>query len=572
MKRRIHFIIPLLALLLCSCSKTEVEKSSYEQFSSLVENSSKMVSRQSFENAMEDALSALLIADELDVDSLKAKALCQVAIVNMKSGNDSSSWEYANMAQKIAESSDLPKYVCQSLLIKGKLCSYAEKSRDFNRNDEGIELLSRAYDIATENDLKPELSGICSVLGDIYVSKNRWNNVLEQSWRDKADQYLTEAEGIANGLGDQDKVFDVFTSRLRYLRQGGDYQGCLDLCLDILSKTDENNYSMRMKMYEHIFQMNAALDMFQEMYDSHIQYQRYSDLFQKQKSEEILMDMQTKYQTAQKERIIERNKYQIVILLLAIAFLVFVVSLVARLLGITRKRNTELTESNQTKDKFLTIISHDLKNPALAQKNALKALVDMGGALDSATMSMYHKELYKASESHVNLILNMLDWARVQAGRITFSPTRVLLSDIVSDQIQTVNPSAKEKNISLSSTVSNEIFVNVDRNMISTVVRNLLTNAIKFTPDGGRIDVSAKDMGDKISCSVKDSGVGMTKEQIDGLFDIIKPKSTSGTKGETGTGLGFTVCREFVERNGGTMTVESVKGEGSTFTFTLKKD
>ena len=252
------------------------------------------------------------------------------------------------------------------------------------------------------------------------------------------------------------------------------------------------------------------------------------------------------------------------------SILIILLVLAIRLIRLQRRRNRELREMNATKDKFFSIISHDLKNPALAQRNALQALVDHAAELDAESLSRYYEMLLKAADSQVELLYNLLDWARVQTGRIPYCPAAFPVDTVIFDEINLVRMLIESKEIDLSTDIPEGLCAYADRNMTATVLRNLLTNAIKFTHPQGRIQITARREGESLIVSVTDNGVGMSAEKLRHLFEPGHEQSTRGTRGETGSGLGLTVCKHFVERNGGRLTARSEESQGTTFTFTLK--
>ena len=178
--------------------------------------------------------------------------------------------------------------------------------------------------------------------------------------------------------------------------------------------------------------------------------------------------------------------------------------------------------------------------------------------------------LLKSADAQVELLYNLLDWARVQTGRIPFTPVTFSLSRVVDDEVSLMHMPIESKSIRLTVDVSDDLCANADRNMVATVLRNLLTNAIKFSHPEGRIAISARQDGAWITVSVADDGVGMSADKLRTLFDAGREQSTRGTRGETGSGLGLVVCKHFVERNGGRLTAHSEESRGTTFHFTLK--
>ncbi len=232
------------------------------------------------------------------------------------------------------------------------------------------------------------------------------------------------------------------------------------------------------------------------------------------------------------------------------------------------KRSQELEQLNKVKDKFFSIISHDLRSPV----NALAGLLDLldRNAIKPDELPMALKELRTRFNHTRTLMNNLLDWTLLQMDKLNLQASKINLHSLVEENIALL-ASLHQKNIRLVNTVSPLAYAMADSNTINLVIRNLLTNALKFTNDGGEIVISAEEKNSEWIVSVRDNGVGMSPETCKRLFDKINPYSTRGTANEKGTGLGLILCKEFVEKNNGHIWVESEEGKGSTFWFSLPK-
>lgn len=246
-------------------------------------------------------------------------------------------------------------------------------------------------------------------------------------------------------------------------------------------------------------------------------------------------------------------------------------------LVIERKRNVveieryteELKQLNATKDKFFSIIAHDLKNPFITILGFSELLLADYYDLTDDEKLYYIQEMKKSSENSHILLQNLLQWSRSQTGFIEFHPQNVNLANIIIQNIELLKATAEKKDIALLYSMDSNISVYADIDMINTVIRNLISNAVKFTPRHGRISISALRAGNMINIAVEDSGVGMDSEAIARLFKLDAGRSTEGTERETGSGLGLILCKEFVKKNGGDIWVESRINEGSKFTFSV---
>jgi len=234
----------------------------------------------------------------------------------------------------------------------------------------------------------------------------------------------------------------------------------------------------------------------------------------------------------------------------------------------TEKRSEELERLNQVKDKFFSIISHDLRSPI----NALSGLLDLldKGAVKPEELPKHISEL-KTRFNHTRTLLNnLLDWTLLQMDKLNLQATKIDLHKIVDENIQLLS-AVQTKKISLINNIPTPAIAFADSNTSNLVIRNLMTNAIKFTNDGGEVLINAEEQEKYWVVSVRDNGVGMNSDVLKILFDKTAPYTTRGTANEKGTGLGLILCKEFVEKNGGKIWVESNPGSGSTFFFTLPK-
>jgi len=234
-----------------------------------------------------------------------------------------------------------------------------------------------------------------------------------------------------------------------------------------------------------------------------------------------------------------------------------------------KRSEKKLRELNATKDKFFSIIAHDLKNPFNVIMGFSELLSTGYDHYSDDEKKKMIKNLHEASANTYKLLQNLLEWAKTQLGKITVKPEVFDLKIIADENFEVFNSVAKSKNIKIESDIPDRTLVKADKNMINTVVRNLISNAIKFTPEGGKIQISAKILNGHTEFCVADNGVGIKSEDIGKLFSISEQFRSVGTNNETGSGLGLILCKEFVEKNNGTIWVESEYRSGSKFRFVL---
>ncbi|NQU35494.1 MAG: PAS domain-containing sensor histidine kinase [Bacteroidetes bacterium] len=231
----------------------------------------------------------------------------------------------------------------------------------------------------------------------------------------------------------------------------------------------------------------------------------------------------------------------------------------------------DLKASNAAKDKLFSIIAHDLKSPFNAIIGFSEILIDRVRSKDYSDISIYADIILNSSKGAMDLLKNLLDWSLSQTGRIEFNPEYFEISELINKTIHIMTSTAMQKSIIITKKLPQKATIYADKNMIRTVLRNLISNAIKFTHPDGTITISAKEDQNALKISVTDTGIGIPSDYIDKLFHIDNTYSTVGTQKEKGTGLGLTLCNEFIEKHGGKIWVESIVGEGSAFSFTLPK-
>ena len=255
-------------------------------------------------------------------------------------------------------------------------------------------------------------------------------------------------------------------------------------------------------------------------------------------------------------------------------------SVVLNVRDITERKKTEqelvesrnrLKELNATKDRFFSIIGHDLKNPinnilGLSDLMLAEIKADEYGGVEEYTTMINH-----SSKKAIDLLSNLLTWARSQTGKINYEPTPVNLKSLAENTIDFLSDNAARKSISLETRVNGNIDVKADPVMMELIIRNLLSNGIKFTREGGTVTIGARDEPDFIRVFVEDTGVGIPEEDMKKLFRLEYNYSTKGTQKEAGTGLGLLLCKEFIGLHGGDIWVDSKVGEGSTFSFPIPK-
>ncbi|MFT4646762.1 MAG: PAS domain S-box-containing protein [bacterium] len=248
-------------------------------------------------------------------------------------------------------------------------------------------------------------------------------------------------------------------------------------------------------------------------------------------------------------------------------------------IDITKKKHAEealresevyLKECNEAKNKFLSIIAHDLRSPINSILGFSNLLLEEVKEKNYNGIEKYAGIINQSSNHAIDLLMNLMEWSRSQTGRMKFNPEHFEMINLIKEVLLLFSDITGQKKISINTTkLPTSALVFADKAMISTVLRNLISNAIKFTQTGGEIIISTKENQNTLKVSVSDNGVGIPETSIEKLFCISENYSTSGTNNEKGTGLGLILCNEFIEKQRGNIWAESEEGKGSTFHFTL---
>lgn len=231
----------------------------------------------------------------------------------------------------------------------------------------------------------------------------------------------------------------------------------------------------------------------------------------------------------------------------------------------------ELQKLNKTKDHFFSILAHDLKNPISALTGISEFMKTNFLKLDKKEALQYLGSIHKSSNAVYDLLVNLLNWSRTQTRNIEYTPADFNVNELLQKTIALIESQLSNKHITLTFSCDKDITAYADYNMVDTAIRNIISNAIKFTEYNGTIAITAKAHEDIIEISIKDDGVGMDKHQLNSLFHLDKNRISVGTAGERGTGLGLVITRDFIEANKGSIAVESAIGQGTTFTVSLPK-
>jgi signal transduction histidine kinase len=463
-------------------------------------------------------------------------------------------------------------------------------------NQKAIEFYSKSLVYAKQQNDDDAISTAMNNIGMIYV---------EMGQIDKGLKYYFESQEYSIKLFDKSGYINTFNNIAAAYLQIGNLQKAdeyVNKALPFARKLTDLTY------IQECYQILSMIYSMKGMYNKAFEYKSlqlaYNDsLYTRQQTSSIL-EMQTRFETVAKEKEIqllkkdkeigvlevERHKsfqkYIIIssILLLLLATVIIFSQRVKRknnLLLSLKNRELEqinkklldseqnLIELNATKDKFFSIIAHDLKNPFNALLGFSQLLERNYDTYTKTEIKEYINVIYESSQSLFKLLDNLLQWSRTQTGSITYNPEIFNLLPVIKQEITYLQFYADKKKIAIKVTVDSTISAFADKNIISTVIRNLINNAIKFTNSNGKIEIRAVETINEIEVSIADTGVGIDVDDLDKLFQLNSTISNKGTANEEGTGLGLLLCKEFIERNCGRIWAKSNKGKGSTFYFTL---
>jgi signal transduction histidine kinase len=380
-------------------------------------------------------------------------------------------------------------------------------------------------------------------------------------------------------------------------RELGQYESAINTFYKSLQLADDYEYYLKQLNYLDLALTYEEQGRIDEAYHAFKIHDQYQDTLRQEERQNQVAELEKRYETQQKEAEIERlrvsreiDQLQIkrdkelrafgVILILVLVAAIFFVSVAylnkRRINDLLSLKNLKIEEQrkelellNASKNKFFSIIAHDLKNPfhtVMGYSYLIHKEYDRFSDIDR---KQYASDIYKSSNSISRLLQNLLDWSRSQTGRLEYTPQELNFCDIYESIEQLLLPAAAQKNIQLISEMPEQVTVYADPMMIETVMRNLLNNAIKFTNEKGQVKTVLKSEKEMVTVCVEDTGVGINPDDLNKLFQIDSKVKRKGTHEEDGTGLGLVICSEFVKKNGGRIWAESKLGQGSRFYFAL---
>ncbi|HQO09957.1 MAG TPA: tetratricopeptide repeat-containing sensor histidine kinase [Clostridiales bacterium] len=494
-----------------------------------------------FPEALEYQFKALKIKEKAGTKAALANSYSNIGMIFTRLFNLEKALEYATKALNLRkELNDL----------RSISSSYNELGRIFDKQNEfekAIHYYSESIKIKRENDLHSGLAQSLENIGMVFLKLKKY---------DESGECLFEAKKIYEDLGQQKFVTGIYRNISSLFLDVGKYEEALvyiSRSHDLAKKYElkdklRDSYKLLSEIYGKKGNFRKALAyyvMYSKIHEEMMNFQRQQDIG----------NITSKYENEKKNR---ENEL----------FRLKNIELVKINKELSRSKS-ELIRSNSAKDKFFSIIAHDLKNPFSILYTTSELLLTYFEEIDDKKRREYINTINVSTKHLLKLIENLLEWSRSQSGLKQFNPVNFDPSEIIEGTIELIKPSADLKQIELKVSVTPDTVVNADKNMIKTVMRNLITNAVKFTKTGGQISVNSGISKGCFFFTVEDNGVGIKKKDIPKLFAIDKHFATNGTSNEKGTGLGLLLCKEFIDKHKGRMIVESSYRKGSMFGFEI---
>ena len=543
-----------------------------------------------FTKSMDHYMQALVIREELGDSNSIASSYNNIGAVYLQMKDSQRALYFLKKAKIIFEA--LRDEVHLFSIMNNIGAVYIENEK----YDTAHQYLTQAYEIAQRTGDEDNTSIALTNLGEAALSMGLLSQSLD---------YQRKALEISQKLGNKAMMATIYTNLGKTYLETKNYQRAFDAFHESMDLSEEVNSLPDLR--ENYHYLSEYYDIQRDYKQALHYYRLYASTKDSINSQEAMirikeMESLSQAQTLQQEIELLRKDREIsnlkatrlkntIIFLAAVSLMIILVFVVyyqknrlkretTRLLEENNKQlekanlklqNSEkhLKELNSTKDKFFSIIGHDLRNPL----NALLGFSELisGNSRDytSEEIQRYSKIINEAAKNIHLLIENLLEWSQSQSGNIDYNPERTDLMPMVTEIFKVFEIHADKKGVNMVSEIPEDVSVYADRNLLSTILRNLINNAVKFTPNGGQVRIFCEQSKSEITIFVEDTGIGMSETQMDNLFRLDSNITMPGTSEEKGTGLGLILCKEFVDMHKGKIWASSKPKEGSTFSFTL---
>jgi len=494
-----------------------------------------------FAEALECQFKALKFKEKTNNLPSIANSLSNIGIIFSKLYNLEKALEYCQKALKMRESVDDKRGIASSYNEIGRIYD------KMNQFDKAISYFEDSIKMRRNMNFLSGLSESLENLGMIYLKKK------DES---QAEKYLFEAKSIAEKLDEKRTVSGIYRNIASLYLTREMYEESLVYIKRSYMIAESLGLKDKLRDANKILsEIYGRKNNFKKALGYYILYSKLNEEIINISKQNELNGITQKYENYKRQK--ENENYRIKNVELS------------KLNKELKRSKKELLKSNSAKDKFFNIIAHDLKNPFSILYTTSEILITYYDELNEKKQKEYIKTINTSTLHLLKLIENLLEWSRAQSGLKNFNPEEFNFTEIVRSSFELIRLNAELKNISAEMNDPGELLITGDKNMLKTVIRNLITNAIKFTNPLGRINVSFGIRNRKLVFKVTDSGVGIKKKDISKIFAIDKHYSTSGTSNEKGTGIGLLLCKEFIDKHKGKMIAESAYRKGSTFGFEI---
>ncbi|NOZ47333.1 MAG: sensor histidine kinase [Chlorobi bacterium] len=529
---------------------------------------------QEYEKSTKRLLKALKLQEDLN-DTMQAKSFNIIGLNNMYLN------QFEIAAKYYAKALRLEKLGNDKAGLSNTLTNFGILYRRMEKFDSSRFFYHEALEVAKKkNDLK-RMANALNNIGLTYVYQKK---------AIKGTDYIKEALAIKEKLGDKNGIFrsyfnlgTIYIDLKKYDLAKYYLKKCLKIQPD--SRINWEVYTLLADIDSATGDYLAAFNNFKEFH--RLQTNRYNALKAKQFNE-----LQIQYETEKKEEAIIllqkendlatikilKSKNQKIFLSLILILVILVIIIIWYLYSLRKKsneilkqKNDDLTKLNNYKNKFFSIIAHDLKNPLSAFQNVTGVLLESYDSYDEKTIKKYLEKLYISSGNVGEMLNNLLHWSLNQMEGIKFESEPIQLKNAIEKAVSIFSLNLESKEITVQQNIKSTIYVNSDSIILSTVIRNLVSNAIKFSNKNGVIYIKAEEDKNEVVISVEDTGIGISQEDINKLFDISYDTKAIGNSPEKGTGLGLILTKELLEKNNGKIWAMSNLGKGSKFYFTMPK-
>ncbi|MCX7834054.1 MAG: tetratricopeptide repeat-containing sensor histidine kinase [Ignavibacteria bacterium] len=421
----------------------------------------------------------------------------------------------------------------------------------------------------------------------VYSYHDISNNYIMLDSLPLALEYVKRSEKLAEKVNNKWMLFYIYETKFTIHHKLNNFKEAKQHLQKMQTIAESLNMkSLYSELYYYHYYFNKSLNNFEDALKYHELYLVYKDSIANEDIKKNISELDKRYETAKKDIEILKSqenikRQQLIIYGGIVLLVILIISLIIILKQYKQIKKTnlqlakqkdeiqtyaiELDNLNKTKDKLFSIIAHDLRSPFTVIQGFANILIEDWEKLSSKEIKEYLGFIYQSSVKTVDLLEKLLIWAKNQLGQISFKPETTYLKPILEDTLNFLKGPANYKNIEIIVSVADNLQIFVDKEMLKTILRNLIYNSIKFTNKGGKIYVTAQETGLGTEIKIQDNGIGMSKEIMENLFNLEKKKTVSGTLGEKGSGLGLVICNEFIKIHKGSIKVESQEGQGTTF-------